>query len=293
MSQNSLEIHDATRRDASSELLQGQEIGEHAGVVHTDLSPVFILGHGSSGTSILARLLREEMGVAFGTESQFIIRYYHRLHLYGDLSAPENLHKLVSHLLTERWFERSAKFGFATDAEALIARVKTPTYAGVLDAIFSEFAAQVGMNRWGSKTPEYNLNLDVIGELFPHAKYIQMSRDGRDVYVSLTNRYWGPKNIHCSATEWKHEVQLVDRFLASVPADRKMATSYEELSDDPAGVFDRVIDFLKIDDAGGNVHQRIGERIRDKVRVGNYGKWKNQMTAAQIEHYERIACNEL
>ena len=284
-------IQDATRRN--TEILQGKEIGKHAGIMHRDCSPVIVLGHGSSGTSIMARLLREELGVAFGTESQFIIRYYERLSLYGDLERPDNRRKLVSHLLTERWFERSAKFGFATDCDCILARVKSNTYAGILDAIFSEFADQVGMNRWGSKTPEYNLNLGVLGKLFPHAKYIQMSRDGRDVYVSLTNRYWGPKNVFCSAQEWKHETRLVCEFLNSIPVDRKFATSYEELSDAPEEVFERLVDFLKVEDRDGTLRERIRKRIPNKVRSGNYGKWRKLMTESQIQRYESIACDEL
>jgi hypothetical protein len=221
------------------------------------------------------------------------VRYYQRLNLYGNLADPKNLKRLVNHLLTERWFARSAKFGFATNVDAILGRIQEKTYPGILDAIFSEFAAQVGMNRWGSKTPEYNLNLDVIGALFPNAKYVQMSRDGRDVYVSLMNRYWGPKNVFCAATEWQHEVELVDRFLSAIPQDRKFATSYEELSDEPVQVLTRLVAFLKIDDQDGRIQQRIQDAVGDKIRKNNHGKWKSQMKPAQIVAYEQIACEQL
>ena len=40
----------------------GKELGRFAGVTHTNIAPVFILGHGSSGTSILGQSLPREIG---------------------------------------------------------------------------------------------------------------------------------------------------------------------------------------------------------------------------------------
>ena len=57
---------------------------------HRRTDPVFVIGHGRSGTSILATLLRQHLRVAFGTESQFFIRYHRQLARYGDLSREAN-----------------------------------------------------------------------------------------------------------------------------------------------------------------------------------------------------------
>ena len=54
-------------------------------VRHNSQTPVFIVGHCSSGTSILSRLMRNYLRVSFGTESQFMVRFYRTLDWYGDL----------------------------------------------------------------------------------------------------------------------------------------------------------------------------------------------------------------
>ncbi len=138
---------------------------------HNESSPVLVLGHGRSGTSIFSRILRDYLGVAFGTEAQFVARYYQRLRMYGDLRDPENLARLVRHITTERWFKRSRKFNdFQTTPEAILRDVREPTYRGVLDAVFLQLAKHLGMSRWGDKTPDYWRHLDVIGSLFPDAQ---------------------------------------------------------------------------------------------------------------------------
>jgi ABC-type ATPase involved in cell division len=48
-------------------------------VRHTKTNPVFVIGSSRSGTSILVKMIRKYLKISFGTESQFIIRYYNNL----------------------------------------------------------------------------------------------------------------------------------------------------------------------------------------------------------------------
>lgn len=255
--------------------------------------PVIMIGHGSSGTSILGELLRDYLQVAFGTESQFIIDYYQRLDQYGDLSHEANRARLVDHLLQERWFQRSAKFGFSTTREAILADVQQPTYRGILDAVFGQIQKHFGYQRWGDKTPIYNHHLDVLYELFPEAKYIHMIRDGRDVALSVMNRYWGPKNIFTAAHEWKEEIALIDEFIPRLPANQILEIKYEELLGTPIETFMRIYDYLEIDDPTGAVRDNIVNHLEGDLNRGNFDKWKRSWTRDMQLAYERIACVQL
>ena len=119
---------------------------------HTRFDPVFVLGHARSGTSLTCRLLLDHLGVNFGTESQFIIRHYQRLRRYGDLRDDRRLRCLLEEISRERFFERTRRnFGFVFDIDRAMRSIERRTYAGVLHAIFEQFAVGKGMTRWGSR----------------------------------------------------------------------------------------------------------------------------------------------
>jgi len=263
-------------------------------VTHLDPSPVMIVGHGSSGTSILTRLMRDYLKVAFGTESQFIVHYYRRLHRYGDLQNDANLRRLVADVLSERWFQRSRKFdGFKATVDETLADVQERTYRGVLDAAFGQLAKHLGTTRWGDKTPEYTHDLPIIGELFPDAKYIHMLRDGRDVALSVMGRYWGAKNAFVAAREWKEALGQVDEFLTTIPDEQKLVITYEGMLSKPVDAFAQMIDFLGIDNQDNKLLDAIAEPIANDLMRSNFDKWRTKMSAADRVRYERIAAGTL
>ena len=252
-----------------------------------------LIGHGSSGTSILAILLRKYLQVCFGTESQFIVHYDRRLGRYGDLAVPENMRRLASDILQERWFVRSRKFGFRPDLEDILGNVKKPTYRALLDAIFGQFARQSRMQRWGDKTPEYTGDLDVLGKLFPEAKYIHIVRDGRDVAHSTAGRYWGPKNAYVSARQWEDTISNVLTFIRTLPPDQVLEVRYEDLLTHPRDVFRKLIRFLEIDDGDGALIAYIDENVAGDLMPGNFNKWQNAWSHEEQLRFERVACDNL
>ncbi|OYP33013.1 sulfotransferase family protein [Rhodopirellula sp. MGV] len=274
-----------------TETATGQQQPE---ILHQDHAPVMMIGHGSSGTSILGEILRDDFKIAFGTESQFFVYYYRRLDRYGDLKQPENLRQLAEHVLAERWFEKAKrKWDFSLSLEDLLDRTCSPTFRGLLDAIFVSFQHHLGMERYGDKSPEYTLDLAVLGELYPDAKYIHMVRDGRDVAVSLFKRYWGGKNIYTVSRRWKKEVDLVDQFVATLPADRVLEVTYEGLLGSPEEQMDRLVDFLAIEDPDGSVREALRTQIPLKLNRGNFDKWRKQLSQKQRVAFETVACETL
>jgi len=263
-------------------------------VVHRSTVPVHVIGHGRSGTSVFIRLLRKYLQIAFGTESQFVMRYYRRLAHYGDLADEANRRRLLQDICGERWFRRTgAKFDFATTPEEILADVREETYAGVLDAIFRQLAEHLGMQRWGDKTPEYLHDLPVLYELFPQAKFIHVVRDGRDVALSGFEMPFGEKNIFMAACDWAAAIEKVTQFSQMVPPSQFLEVRYEDFLAEPMQQFERLIRFLEVDDRSGALVERIEEQICDDLMIGNYGKWKQRLTRQQVERFDRIACRQL
>lgn len=263
-------------------------------VQHGNLCPVILVGHGSSGTSIFSRLLRNHLRVSFGTESQFIVDYYRRLNRYGDLSDDANLHKLIADISGERWFQRChKKFGFTFDPQAAFSAVKERTYRGVLDAIFLQLAQYNEMApRWGDKTPGYATDLPVIGEICPDAKYIHLARDGRDVALSVMGRFWGAQNIYTAAQEWIEAVDAIDEFLQTLPAEQKLEITYEQLLSNPVPTFDAVIEFLEIEPREALLKE-LEPLLNEQLDAGNFDKWRKKMPPAQRRQFEQFAQPQL
>ncbi|MEO2030453.1 MAG: sulfotransferase [Planctomycetaceae bacterium] len=263
-------------------------------VVHRNTAPVHVIGHGRSGTSVFIRLLRKYLQIAFGTESQFIVRYYNRLERYGDLAEESSRLRLVEDICRERWFRRSGeRFGFSTTADAILADTEEPSYAGVLDATFRQLAKHLDMQRWGDKTPEYIDDLPLLYNLFPGAKYIHVVRDGRDVALSGFEMPFGEKNVFMAGRDWSTAIRKVNAFARSINAEQFLEIRYEDFLSEPREQFVRLIEFLEIDDSDGRLIDFIAGSISDDLMLGNFNKWRTRLNPRQIRRFDGIASNEL
>ena len=260
---------------------------------HTRFNPVFVLGHARSGTSLMCRLLLDHLGVNFGTESQFIIRYHTRLQRYGDLSADRRLRRLFDEISRERFFERTRRnFGFVFDVDRAMRSIESRTYAGALHAIFEQFAFGKGMTRWGDKTPEYCRHLPVLRELFPTAQFIHVVRDGRDVALSAFKTGFGPKNVDEAARAWREQVRMITAFGASTSPDDFLTIRYEDLLRDPVATLGTIGAFLGIANQATLV-ETIAPALRAQVWEGNAGKSTRLLSAREMECFEAVAADVL
>lgn len=261
----------------------------HLEIRHRCPAPVILLGQSSSGTSICSALLRNHLRIAFGTETQFFVRYLKLAPRYGNLACDGNLRNLVDDLCRERWFERIKKFGYQVRPNRILARVRRRTLRGVIEAALADFAAHQGMFRWGDKTPEYLYHLNDIGTLLPDAQYIHLVRDGRDVTLSHFGRHWGPKNIVHGALQWRTQIGWVREFSRQLPSNQFHEIRYEDLLARPTDALAGLIEFLQIDDPKGAIVEQLSRCVEADVRSDNFDKWRKNMAPRQIRQFDAIA----
>jgi hypothetical protein len=260
---------------------------------HTRFDPVFVLGHARSGTSLMCRLLLDHLGVNFGTESQFIIRYHTRLQRYGDLNDDRRLRGLFEEISRERFFERTRRnFGFVFDVDRAMRSIESRSYAGALHTIFEQFAFGKEMTRWGDKTPEYSQHLPVLRELFPKAQFIHVVRDGRDVALSAFKTGFGPKNVDEAARAWSSQVRTITAFAAIVSPADFLTVRYEDLLRNPVDTLSTIGAFLGIANHAALV-EGIAPTLRAQVREGNTGKSSQLLSAREMECFEAVAAEVL
>ncbi|HEY3973292.1 MAG TPA: sulfotransferase [Candidatus Sulfotelmatobacter sp.] len=143
------------------------------------VAPVFVVGCGRSGTTLLYHMLLSAGNFAvYRVESNAINLLEPR---FGDLSQDGNKMRLL-----EAWYDSRLFTLSGLDKEEIAAKVMSECRNGgdFLRIIMSEMARKQGVQRWADTTPEHLLHLHRIKETIPEALVVHIIRDGRDVALS-------------------------------------------------------------------------------------------------------------
>ncbi len=226
-----------------------------------DEPPFFIVGCQRSGTTMLRLMLNAHPRLGIPFESHFIPQFSRLIDRYGDLRARDNLARLLDDISNHRFVERG---GLIQDHEAVL-DASEPSYAGLVDAIFSHAVARSGKARWGDKTPQYVTEIDVLRDLFPDCKVIHVVRDGRDVALSLRNVSWGSACLPRVARDWAWKATLAHKMGALLEGDY-LEVRYEDLVLEPQASLRHICSFLgeDYDDSLLDYHQDAREEMPER-----------------------------
>ena len=150
-----------------------------AAIQRRSKAPVFVIGCGRSGTTLLYHMLLSSGNFAvYRTESNVINLLEPR---FGNLRKLRNQRRLLDAWYDSRLFTLSG-----LDKGKLEKRVTSECRNGgdFLRIIMEEMCQNQGVERWAETTPEHLLHLPRIKETIPGALIIHMIRDGRDVALS-------------------------------------------------------------------------------------------------------------
>ncbi len=196
--------------------------------------PIFIIGAGRSGTTLLGVMLNIHPNIAITPETHFLRQALYRLWRTREGSD-----------MVERLFEKNQHVGEAgVSREELMSAFqvrKLKTAGTLLECFYELYAAHAGKRRWGDDTPAYTKYMRDIQWLFGRAVFIHMIRDGRDVAASVLPLPWGPNTIEQAAQYWKENVQKARKDGKRL---RYHEVLYEELILDTEKTLRAVCDFL-------------------------------------------------
>jgi hypothetical protein len=277
-----------------------QSIVDHARR-HTTVrakAPVFVLGCGRSGTTLLYHMLLSAGGFAiYRAESNAINLLEPR---FGNLSLKRNKERLMDAWLASKLFERSG-----LDAETIKAKVLAECRNGgdFLRILMEEIARNQGVERWAECTPEHLLHLPRIKETIPDALIIHIIRDGRDVALSnaklgyVTQAWWdhSPSVLACGLY-WEWIVRRGRADGSKLGADY-IEVRFEDLILNPRSVLARLgvfieqdLDYDRIKQVGIGAILEPNTSFTDETEgeFNPIGRWKKSFTPKLLATFEGL-----
>lgn len=261
--------------------------------------PIFIVGVHRSGTTLLRFMLNSNPRIYIPPESDFIPRFFgRRPHGFLDEARVAWLLDVIfrRYRLVKEWQ------GEPPDPAAFYTEMAEATPAAFLDALYGRYARQHGAERWGDKTPIYASYMALIAAIFPTAQFVHIIRDGRDVALSMLDK-WQHEihvDVYFAARNWVRRIRQARASGERLGAERFFEMRYEALVADPEAQLRPLCDFLGEAYVPGMAEpQRLGREqfderdfhaaLRRPPSTSRVDRWRAEMPARDVRLFQRIA----
>ena len=266
------------------------------------VKPIFIVGVGRSGTTLIRQMINCHSQIAIPYESHFITKYLSKKNLYGQLSVDENLSALVDDILSEPILKN---WDYVPGKKQILDSIAERDMASIFSAFFSQYALHHDKLIWGDKS-DYLHQMHKIKSLYPQAKFIHIVRDGRDVALSVMKMKWGPNNIREAANWWSEHVRLGYSMGRMLSSKQYYEVRYEDLVADPEKYLNEICRFV-----GVNFESKMLEFFKDSKKfipqtllnqhynadkgadTSRSNAWEREMSPLDCEIFQQIAGNVL
>jgi hypothetical protein len=211
----------------------------------------FIIGTGRCGTTLLSKMLNAHTEACVPHELQILFEESgNGERLREVFERGDNVRYVAAdyiHLIEERCPYRFQKY---YDYEAFFRDRSYPekSLRVLANDLFTDIARSKAKSYFIEQTPWHGQHLRSLNELFPHAKYIHLIRDGRDVAVSFSRTPWWSDDIMDNLRRWGREVTVIledsSRFLSP---EQIRLVRYEDLVRDPEHTLRGICVFLGLE----------------------------------------------
>jgi uncharacterized membrane protein YkvA (DUF1232 family) len=242
----------------------------------SDTSPIVIGGCGSSGTTLVRRILDRHPAIFCGPESTLFL---------SRISSPQEL---------------ADRFGFARPEVSRWRRLSR-SRVEFIERFQRACLARSGKQLWADKTPENLRCFRAIRRRFPQARFVHVIRDGRDVACSLREARWmglekitggadraSPEAMEACIRYWAERVRF-GRSLAGDP--RYHEIRYEDLLSRPEPTLRALTAFLGVawDPALLQTDEGAAEPSARALSTASVGRWREELSASDAAIITRHA----
>ena len=258
-------------------------------------APIFSIGCSRSGTTLLYHMLLSAGNFAVYRAESFIFTLFEPR--FRPLRKPRNRRRMLDAWYKTRLFTRTG-----LEPPDVDARMMTECRNGgdFLRIFMEEICRKQGVERWAETTPEHLLYMRQIKRTIPHARFIHVIRDGRDVALSWERLSQirplpGDRNraAMAAAIYWEWMVEKGREAGRALGSDY-IEVRYEDLVRRPAEVLKSLEPFVEHD----LNYQRIAEVGIGSVSAPNtafkdedrspVGRWKTDFAKAELKTCEGL-----
>ena len=267
-------------------------------------APIFIVGCERSGTTLLRFMLVQSPVLHIPGESWFLPQLRDQQEVYGDFTKPYQRWFFIRDLQTNKATSQTFSFSIfkltLEEAEAALAEAAPTTYPGAASALFRASAHKHGKQRWGDKTPRHVLHISWFAEAFPNAKFVHVTRDGRDVAISLLKAGWVSSFLQ-AAHHWQERVEIGISAGSALGKDRYYELHYEQLVMTPEETLKNLCNWLELEYTPQMLQQHesantqisrdwhLHEMVAKPVDSSRVQAWKQKLSRREVADFEGVA----
>ncbi len=258
--------------------------------------PVFIGGSPRAGTHAMGRLVAAD-------PHYHLIRVEARFHAAGG-GLPDLLAGRVSmsDFVDEcrgHWWRRGLRQGrglqVIADPDALESALEEFQHSFDADPweasrklvrdVLDPVAERDGKPSWAEVTGPNIGSAPTLVRLFPNARFINMVRDGRAVVAGIINKTDMTDDPMKALNTWEKRIRAADAAMRELPAGSVMVMSLDDLvALDREGAFQRLVDFLALDDPGP-MRSYFEQTI--SAERAHFGRWRERMAPPEARRVDR------
>lgn len=260
----------------------------------------FVVGTGRSGTTLLQAMLTSHSRLDIPPETKFFQRHDPIASRFGGDPLPADRFEawLEDYFASQDWADVGLR---RSDVEARM-RESDRSAAGLCLALLMAWQARSGKPRIGEKSPLHCKCVRRILEVFPHAKFIHIYRDPRDVAASMRRMEWTAGSLRDQARNWRKVLDEHLRLSAELPATVYTGVRFESLVRQPESELRRLCAFLgeTFEPTMLEFHTRTQSGFHEReagwkggtqqpLSDASIGQFRKQLSPRQIALVERVA----
>lgn len=267
------------------------------------MSPIFVVGCDRSGTTLLRLMLTSHPMVAIPPEGPFVVRLYATFGLL-DYFPPSTIDRFLDAFFE---IEKCAEWGLERwRLRDALCTAEPKAYSTVVSTVYEEYLRQKQPTKhiWGDKNPGYVSHIGAVASILPHARFLHIIRDGRDVAVSMRKPPFNVTSVTDAAAYWKHQVSKGILGGGEIGHKRYMEIRYEDLVKDSESSLRRICSFcgipfdaemLQFDEKNREQALVPAQRLAwhantlRPVTGERVSAWKDEMTKADALHFQFLA----
>lgn len=268
--------------------------------------PIILLASERSGTNLLRAMVSSHSKVSAPPPTGLVGNLASRAFYYLTPLNSQHVSEFIDDAITMTQIHFNP-WDISINQQEVLKRLSSVSFWQVFKSLYDIYTEDEEKNFWFSKEPNLFNHIYEIKLNMPDAKFIYMVRDGRDVAASMIKGGMHTSHIYEAAHMWSSDQKKCLTALSDpMLSESMLLINYEDLISDANAVMKKVMEFVGLNYESSQLEYyknknvinhsnktEFWKNISKPLDSTNKGKYKNNLSAKQIEIFESIAWDEM